>query len=54
MPPTDTTRFRLLLREFGAEVQRQENSLKALYPWLAKAFRAGGRPVPGANDNTSV
>ncbi|HTP83422.1 MAG TPA: hypothetical protein VMQ11_10775 [Alphaproteobacteria bacterium] len=53
MQSTDMNRFRVLLREFNAEVQRQEDSLRALYPWLAKPFRAGGRPAPGANDNAS-
>ena len=62
MQPNDAPGFRVLflaemdrlnarLREFGAEVQRQENSLRALYPWLAKAFRSETPPAPGANDN---
>jgi hypothetical protein len=54
MQPTEMNRLRLLLREFGAEVQRQEDSLRALYPRLAKAFRADARPAPGSNDNASV
>jgi len=54
MQPTDTNRFRLLLREFNAEVRRQEDSLRALYPVLAKPFRAGAKPTPGANDNASA
>ncbi len=65
MQPSDMTGVRLLfraemdrlndrLREFGAEMQRQEDSLRALYPWLGKAFRAGGRPSSGANDNTGI
>lgn len=58
MEPTDSSRFRLLwlvemdrlnerLQEFGAEVRRQEDGLRALYPWLAKAFRREAKPVPG-------
>ncbi len=54
MQPSDMTGFRLLLREFGAEVRRQEDSLRALYPWLSKAFRADGKPAPGANDNAGI
>jgi len=64
MQPSDMTGVRLLfraemdrlsdrLREFGCEVQRQEDSLRALYPWLGKAFRAGAKAT-GANDNTSI
>lgn len=48
---TEMDRLSDRLREFGAEVQRQEDSLRALYPWLAKAFRSEIRPAPGANDN---
>jgi hypothetical protein len=65
MQPTDMTNVRLLfraemdrlserLREFGTEVQRQEDSLRALYPWLAKAFRASTTPASGSNDNAKT
>jgi hypothetical protein len=64
MQPSDINGVRLLfraeldrlnerLREFGAEVQRQEDSLRALYPWLGKAFRPGAKPT-GSNDNASI
>ena len=40
------------MREFHAEVKRQEDVLRELYPVIASAFRME-RLAPGANDNTA-
>lgn len=56
MQPNDSSGFRLLflaeldrlnerLREFGVEVRRQEDALRALYPRIASAFRRDGNPA---------
>ena len=41
------------MREFRAEVKRQEDVLRELYPAIAGAFRME-RPGPGANDNAAA
>ena len=62
MPPSTGQNFRLLwiaevkrlndrVHEFCAEVRRQEDVLRELYPALAQAFRVTRTKSPGANDN---
>lgn len=61
MQPTDDSSFRLLLlaeidrlneclREFRAEVRRQEDGLRALYPRIAQMFRGAPRAGSDASD----
>lgn len=51
MQPSAASNLRLLVSEFCAEVQRQENVLRDLYPTIASAFRVSRAKAPGANDN---
>lgn len=47
----EMTRLNERLREFSAEVRRQEDCLRALYPRVAQAFR---RPPSGTPDETGA
>ena len=42
------------MREFRAEVKRQEDVLRELYPAIASAFRMDGSAATGANDNRAT
>jgi hypothetical protein len=48
---TEMKRLNDRVGEFCAEVRRQEDVLRELYPAIASAFRVRRAKAPGANDN---
>lgn len=51
MQTSASLNLRLLVNDFCAEVRRQEDVLRKLYPAIATAFRVSRAKAPGANDN---